>query len=99
MRDSMMALTVIIDGKLITEKEDLHQHLATELSLPEYYGNNLDALFDCLTEIAYPVHFDVQSYELLEDSLGQYAVNLILLLRDVSDINPNISFCTDAQCD
>lgn len=35
----------------LTEKETLHDVLAKELSLPEWYGRNLDALYDCLTEL------------------------------------------------
>ena len=39
-----------IDLKNITSKEALHELLAKELSLPEHYGRNLDALHDVLTE-------------------------------------------------
>ena len=40
-----------IDGNAIFTSPDLHKTLAEALSFPEYYGNNLDALYDCLTEI------------------------------------------------
>ena len=39
-----------IDLKSITTKPDFHAALAKELPLPEHYGNNLDALYDVLTE-------------------------------------------------
>jgi len=39
-----------IDLKDITNKTELHELLARELPLPDYYGNNLDALYDVLTE-------------------------------------------------
>ena len=35
----------------LTDKEVLHDVLARELELPEWYGRNLDALHDCLTEL------------------------------------------------
>ena len=35
----------------MTDKEALHDVLARELELPEWYGRNLDALYDCLTEL------------------------------------------------
>ena len=35
----------------MTDKEVLHDVLAEELQLPEWYGRNLDALHDCLTEL------------------------------------------------
>ncbi len=38
-----------LDGELI--KKDGHDYLAEALNFPDYYGKNLDALYDCLTEI------------------------------------------------
>ena len=35
----------------LTDKEVLHDVLVEELQLPEWYGRNLDALHDCLTEL------------------------------------------------
>ncbi len=39
-----------LDLKGIESKEDLHMLLARELPLPEYYGANMDAFYDVLTE-------------------------------------------------
>ena len=38
-----------LDGKLI--KKDGHDYLMKALHLPDYYGRNLDALYDCLTDM------------------------------------------------
>ena len=38
-----------LDGKLI--KKDGHDYLKKALNFPNYYGKNLDALYDCLTDI------------------------------------------------
>lgn len=35
----------------LTDKEVLHDTLARELALPDWYGRNLDALHDCLAEL------------------------------------------------
>ena len=40
---------VILDGKKIKLKT--HDYLIKKLDLPDYYGRNLDALYDCLTSI------------------------------------------------
>lgn len=39
-----------LDGKLI--KRDGHDYLKKALNFPDYYGKNLDALYDCLTEMS-----------------------------------------------
>ena len=33
-------------------KQRGHDYLAEALNLPDYYGKNLDALYDCLTEMS-----------------------------------------------
>ena len=38
-----------LDGKLI--RQNGHDYLMEALDLPDYYGKNLDALYDCLTEM------------------------------------------------
>ena len=39
-----------LDGKLI--EKDGHDYLKEALNFPDYYGKNLDALYDCLTEMS-----------------------------------------------
>ena len=41
----------ILDGKKMTSKEETHAYLKETFGFPDYYGNNLDALYDCLTEM------------------------------------------------
>ncbi|WP_458403102.1 barstar family protein [Methanobrevibacter sp.] len=40
---------MILDGELISEQG--HDYLMEALNLPDYYGKNLDALYDCLCEL------------------------------------------------
>ena len=41
--------------------DELHTQLAQALSFPAWYGNNLDALHDCLTDIILPTTIRVQA--------------------------------------
>ena len=45
-------LHIILNGAKLETKEAMHDYLAKMLHLPEYYGKNLDALYDCLTDVA-----------------------------------------------
>lgn len=40
---------MILDGELISKQG--HDYIMDALNLPDYYGKNLDALYDCLTEM------------------------------------------------
>ena len=42
---------VKIQGKKISNEKELHKFLKKELGFPDYYGENLDALWDCLTDL------------------------------------------------
>lgn len=44
-----MMKRVVIDGRTIADESDLHDLLIQVLGFPDYYGRNLDALWDGLT--------------------------------------------------
>lgn len=44
-------MKVTLDARQLDERGQAHAYLKEVLALPEYYGNNLDALYDCLTEM------------------------------------------------
>ena len=46
-----MPMEHCIDFSKIGSAQEFHCVLAQTLSLPEWFGHNLDALYDCLTEL------------------------------------------------
>lgn len=40
-----------VDFSNIEDYREIHQILKESLDFPDYYGGNLDALFDCLTDM------------------------------------------------
>lgn len=44
-----MNVTISCGG--IADKQTLHARIAEALDFPDWYGNNLDALMDCLTDL------------------------------------------------
>lgn len=44
-------MNVILDASRMDSRKKAHTYLAETLGFPEYYGHNLDALHDCLTEL------------------------------------------------
>lgn len=84
--------TVTLDGAAMQNKEQLHAHLHAQLDLPDYYGWNLDALYDALT--AYDKWLDIRLINRSElvDSLGRYGESLVRTLEDAAEENDRIRF-------
>ena len=81
---------MILDGNMIQSREHLHEILARELRLPDWYGHNLDALYDCLTDIFEDTVISVVNLEQLSEELQQYCLRLLRVLRDAAAENPHI---------
>ena len=83
--------TVILDGNEIISMSDIHNIFAEELDFPDYYGRNLDALYDCLGDVTEEVEIVIENREELSEMLGISFDRLCNLLVDVSEENENIS--------
>lgn len=69
----------------------LHKYLRAELELPDYYGENLDALYDCLTEVCEPVILKIPQAAVAAGSeLGWYGARLLTVVQDAAAANPNL---------
>lgn len=49
----------------IHSREEFHRILSQVLHFPEWYGNNLDALYDCLTDIREQTHLYLENWDAL----------------------------------
>lgn len=74
-------MKIILDGKKMTSKEETHTYLKETFGFPDYYGKNLDALHDCLTEMG-GVEIEFQNMDAMLDALGKYGEKLLQVLRD-----------------
>ena len=83
-------MTVLLDGNAILDRETLHETLATGLCLPPWYGRNLDALYDCLTDVREETVVILRDRAALEEHLGGYGRRFLKLLEEVSRENPHI---------
>ena len=77
-----------IDCRQLTGKKEAHEHLKNVFSFPEYYGGNLDALYDCLTELPPCTVRMERPWELA--SLGEYGSRLLRVFCDAREENPNL---------
>ena len=78
----------VIDGNAVTSMEDIHKMLAQQLAFPEWYGGNLDALHDCLTDLHEETELSIVHSETLSATLGPAYVRLTRVLSDAAEENP-----------
>ena len=83
---------IVLDGASMTDKDAAHAYLAKKLNLPEYYGKNLDALADCLSELPFGTTVVLQNVAALKKNLGRYADNLIGVFEEISAVERLFDF-------
>lgn len=81
---------VILDCRGFIPRSELHRAFAEALSFPNHYGNNLDALYDCLTSLSVETDLILDYWAAAEDGLGRYALGLKRVLEDAQNANPNL---------
>ena len=82
---------VTIDGTAVTDRAALYALFAEALEFPGYFGNNLDALYDCLGDVGEDTVIDLARPDALADALGEdFCERFTSLLLRASDENPHI---------
>jgi len=76
-----------LNGAKMVNKAAAHAYLKRKLTLPEYYGNNLDALWDCLSTDFSAKKIIIQKPAVLIENLGSYGEAIITLFREAAEKN------------
>ena len=84
-------MAIILDGRAMTDRVAAHAHLAERLELPTYYGRNLDALYDCLTEIGTETEIVLNDPAAVAELLGKYGEALLATMQEAAEENPKLT--------
>lgn len=76
---------ITLDFENISNKEEMHQYLAEKFEFPDYYGGNLDALFECLTDIAEPTAVNIIN------AINDYDEQIINVITSAEEENDNLA--------
>ena len=86
---------ITIDCAGITDRAGFHRAVSHALSFPEWYGNNLDALHDCLTDIFEDTQIQFENWDKLENALGSYTAAIQWSMTHAAGENPCIQVYFD----
>ena len=78
-----MENTIYIDFSIIDDIDDFYQLLKEKVSLPEHFGDNLDALNDVLTgDVELPMHIEFVNMNLMQLDIFE---DLLELMEDIAN--------------
>ena len=79
-------MEIVLNGNEFSNEEELHDYLKVKLQLPDYYGGNLNALWDCLTGwVDLPLTIVWVNFEESEKRLGSCAQEILDLFREAEE--------------
>ena len=79
-----------LNGKKMKTREEAYDHIARELEFPEYFGRNLDALYDLLTEFSAEV--TLKNPAAMLNFLGAYGCKMLKCFFDAAEASSSFSF-------
>ena len=82
-------VNIILDCGNLYQRKQAHEYLAWMLEFPAYYGKNLDALFDCLTEVS-DCTIKLIGSESLRRADG-YGVRVLQVLEEAAHAHPGLN--------
>ena len=80
---------ILLDLSPIQSREQLHDYLARTMDFPDYYGRNLDALYDMLTDIMEDTCIGI-SWGDREDIPAVRLEQVKKVFRDAQENNPHL---------
>lgn len=82
-----------LNGLKIKNLDDFHISLSNQLHFPEYYGKNLDALWDCLVELSTCQEISITwtNFDISIESLGQDLFDVLKVFLEYKKVNKNFT--------
>ena len=79
-----------IDLENITTKMQFHEKIRETIPCPDYYGGNLDALYDVLTEIGTDTQIILENPAAVVEHLGRYGEAMLSTMQEAAENNPHL---------
>lgn len=83
--------SITLSAKNMRTKGQAHAYIKQEMGFPDYYGENLDALWDMLTGENEELEIILTDCDLLREDLGEYGEKLLETFVQAGEENPILS--------
>jgi RNAse (barnase) inhibitor barstar len=87
--------SIVLDFSNCRYLGEIHAVLKESFGLPAYYGENWDALWDCLGDRFFEnpnLVVEIRGYTTLPKELFDYCAPMLTLFKDICNEHPNVVF-------
>ncbi len=81
---------IIFEASKMIDKDSALKEIAQKLNFPDYFGNNFDALNDCLTDISEETKISFDDENLFKKNLGVYGDIIMKVITFAAKQNPKL---------
>lgn len=85
-----MKRKVELDGNELENRHKMHAFFSEKITVPEYFGANLDALYDVLSEYDEDVDFILTREKTRRIARSEYAWKVVMIIARCAQENPHI---------
>lgn len=89
---------IILDFAGINSLWKLHEYFKKVFQLPDYYGNNMDALWDCLhCSFEFPTTIVLKNIEKILSEMREAVEIMLELFRDLEERDEEVTVVVKAE--
>ena len=80
-----------IDFREVKYYLEMHKTIKQSLDFPDYYGENWDAFWDCLTDMyGDPIHIEILGLDVIEEKFDDAAEKMVSILEKFKHFNNDL---------
>lgn len=81
---------IVLDASRMKSRGEVHDYMQELFAFPDYYGHNLDALYDCLCELNEDTDFILTRDNVSAICTDTYAYTTLMVIGKASEANDHI---------
>ena len=83
---------ILLSLQGLGNRKEFHRALAGAMDFPDYYGKNLDAMMDCLTDLGTATHLILTDTQAFAEALPTYFASIQRVMDEAAEANSLFSW-------